>query len=141
MGARPMDILGEMVKGVPSFLAYLALGIGLLVVFFMIYLWVTPHDELRLIRGGNSAATLSLAGAVLGFLFPLGMIIAQHATLLNVAFWGVVALIVQILAFFLARALVPGLPQAIEGGKNSAGGFAGLVALSIGILNAACQIP
>ena len=136
-----MDVLSEMVKGLPSFLAYLALGLGLLVAFFVIYLWVTPHDELRLIRSGNSAATLSLAGAVLGFLFPLGMVIAQHATLASVAFWGIVALIVQILAFFVARALIPGLPQAIEGGKTSVGGFTGLVALAIGILNASCQIP
>ena len=136
-----MDVLSEMVKGLPSFLAYLALGLGLLVAFFVIYLWVTPHDELRLIRGGNSAATLSVAGAVLGFLIPLGMVIAQHATLASVAFWGVVALIVQILAFFVARALIPGLSQAIESGKTSVGGFTGLVALAVGILNAACQIP
>jgi putative membrane protein len=127
-------------KGVLPFLQYLALGSGLLVAFFLIYLWVTPHDELRLIRGGNAAAALSLAGAVIGFVLPLGIVIAHHATLLKVAFWGVVALVVQIVAFFIARALMPGLPQAIEGGKVSVGGFSGLVALAIGILNAACQI-
>ena len=127
-------------KGVPNFLVYLALGFALLVAFFVIYLWVTPHDELRLIRGGNSAAALSLGGAVLGFLFPLGMVIAHNATLLSVAFWGIVALIVQIIAFFIARALMPGLPKEIEGGKISVGAFAGLVSLAIGILNAACQV-
>jgi putative membrane protein len=127
-------------KGVPNFLLYLALGLGLLVAFFVVYLWVTPHDELRLIRGGNSAAAMSLGGAVLGFIFPLGMVIAHHATYAAVAFWGIVALIVQVLAFFLARALMPGLPQAIEGGKNSVGAFSGLVAITVGILNAACQI-
>ncbi len=127
-------------KGVPNFLLYLALGFGLLVAFFVIYLWVTPQDELRLIRGGNSAAALSLGGAVLGFLFPLGMVIAHNATLMSVAFWGIVALTVQIIAFFIARALMPGLPRSIEDGKVSVGAFAGLVSLSIGILNAACQI-
>ncbi len=132
--------LAEFFKGVPNFLAYLALGFGLLAAFFIIYLWVTHHDEMRLIRGGNSAAALSLAGAVLGFMFPLGMVIAHHATLAKVAFWGIVALIVQIVAYFIARAIMPGLPQAIEGGKVSVGAFSGLVSLSIGILNAACQI-
>jgi putative membrane protein len=127
-------------KGVPAFLQYLALGGGLLIAFFLIYLWVTPHDELRLIRGGNSAAAMSLAGAVIGFVLPLGIVIAHHATLMKVAFWGVVALVVQIIAFFIARALMPGLPQAIESGKVSVGAFSGLVALAIGILNAACQI-
>lgn len=127
-------------KGVLPFLQYLALGFGLLVAFFLIYLWVTPHDELRLIRGGNAAAAISLSGAIIGFVLPLGIVIAHHATLLRVAFWGVVALVVQIIAFFIARALMPGLPQAIEGGKVSVGAFSGLVALAIGILNAACQI-
>lgn len=130
----------ELFKGVPNFLLYLAVGSVLLVAFFVIYLWVTPHDELRLIRGGNSAAALSLGGAVIGFMLPLGMVIAHHATIGKVAFWGVVALIVQVVAFFIARALMPGLPQAIESGKNSVGAFSGLVALAIGILNAACQI-
>jgi len=55
-------------------------------------------------------------------------------------FWGVVALVVQIVAFFIARLLVPGLPQHIERGNSSAGAMAGLVSLAIGILNAACQI-
>jgi len=127
-------------KGVPSFLLYLALGAGLLVAFFVVYLWVTPHDELRLIRGGNTAAALGFGGAVIGFILPLGMVIAHHATYLSVAFWGVVALIVQIVAFFIARALMPGLPQSIETGNVAVGGFSGLVSLTIGILNAACQI-
>ena len=130
----------SILKGVPDFLQYLALGFGLLAVFFVIYLWVTPQDELRLIRGGNGAAALSLGGAVVGFMLPLGMVIAHHATLLQVAFWGVVALIVQIVAFYIARALIPGLPQAIEDGKTSVGAFSGLVSLAVGILNAACQI-
>ncbi len=127
-------------KGVPNFLLYLALGSALLVAFFVVYLWVTPHDELRLIRGGNSAAALSLGGAVVGFILPLGMVIAHHGTILSVAFWGIVALIVQVIASFVARALMPGLPQSIEGGKVSVGAFSGLVSLTIGILNAACQI-
>lgn len=130
---------GELLKGLPGFLQYLALGLVLLAIFFAVYLWVTPHDELRLIRAGNSAAALSLAGAVVGFILPLGMVIAQHAKLANVAMWGVVALIVQVLAFFLARALMPGLCRAIEDGKVSVGAFSGMVALTIGILNAACQ--
>jgi putative membrane protein len=132
--------LAEFFKGVPNFLAYLALGFGLLAAFFVVYLWVTHHDEMRLIRGGNGAAALSLAGAVIGFMFPLGMVIAHHATLAKVAFWGVIALIVQILAYFVARAIIPDMPQAIEQGKVSVGAFSGLVALAIGILNAACQI-
>ena len=126
-------------KGLPLFLAYLALGLGLLIAFCVVYLWVTPQDEMRLIRAGNTAAVLSLGGAVLGFIVPLAMVIAHQAKLGNVVLWGVVAIVVQVLAFFVARALVSGLPKAIEDGKISVGAFAGLVSLAVGILNAACQ--
>jgi putative membrane protein len=131
--------IGALVQGLPEFLLYLAVGFALLVAFVFIYTFVTPFDELRLIRGGNIAATLSLGGAVIGFLLPLSIVIARHANIAAVVLWGVVALVVQLLAFFVARALVPGLPQSIEGNKASAGAFAGLTALAIGILNAACQ--
>ncbi len=126
-------------KGLPMFFAYLALGLVLLTIFSFVYLWVTPQDELALIRAGNTAAVLSLGGAVLGFILPLGMVIAQHAKIGNVVLWGVIALVVQVLAFFVARALMPGLSKSIEDGKVAVGAFSGLVSLSIGILNAACQ--
>lgn len=126
-------------KGLPMFFAYLALALVLLAIFSFVYLWVTPQDEIALIRAGNTAAVLSLGGAVLGFILPLGMVIAQHAKIGNVVLWGVIALVVQVLAFFVARALMPGLSKSIEDGKVSVGAFSGLVSLSIGILNAACQ--
>lgn len=130
---------GELLKGLLEFLLYLGVGFGLLVAFVFIYTWVTPLDELRLIRAGNTAACLSLGGAVIGFLLPLAIVMARHANIANVALWGAVALIVQLLAFFVARALVPGLAQSINEGKASAGAVAGVTALAIGILNAAAQ--
>lgn len=129
----------ELLQGLPGFLLYLGVGFGLLVIFVLVYTWVTPLDELRLIRTGNAAACLSLGGAVIGFLLPLAIVMAHHAKIANVVLWGAVALIVQLLAFFIARALFPGLPKSINDGKVSGGAFAGLVALAVGILNAAAQ--
>ena len=44
----------------------LAAGL-LLFVFFLIYSWATPFDEILLIRQGNVAAACSLGGAMIGF--------------------------------------------------------------------------
>jgi len=134
-----MESFGDLLKNVPEFMLYLAIGFVLLAAFFLVYLWITPHDELRLIRAGNSAAALSLAGAVVGFMLPLAIVLSRHANTRAIILWGVVALIIQVVAFFIARAMVPDLPKAIEDGKISVGAFSGLVALAIGILNAACQ--
>lgn len=38
--------------------------------FLLVYLKVEPHDELALIRSGNNAAAVSLAGTPFGFLSP-----------------------------------------------------------------------
>ena len=40
----------------PNFLAYLGTAIALLAVFVTIYLYVTPYDEIALIRNNNTAA-------------------------------------------------------------------------------------
>jgi putative membrane protein len=53
--------------GIPSFLAYFALAVLLLVLFIRIYTWVTPHDEFGLIRANNPAAAIAFAGALIGF--------------------------------------------------------------------------
>ncbi len=136
-----MDGLNEILRGLPHFLAYFAGGFVLTAAFFVIYLWITPQNELRLIRSGNGAAAVSLGGALIGFLLPLASVIVHSANARDMALWGVVALIVQVIGYFIVRLLVPGLPQAIEGNKMSVGAFAGTISLGIGILNAACMTP
>ena len=45
----------------PNFLAYLGTAIVLLAVFVTIYVYVTPYDEINLIRNNNTAAAISLS--------------------------------------------------------------------------------
>ncbi len=134
-------MLAEILKDLPNFLAYFGSSIVLTAVFLFIYLWITPHDELSLLRGGNSAAAVSLAGAMIGFLLPLASVITHSRGVRDMAMWGVVALIMQIAGFFVARVLVPGLPKQIEDGKMSIAAFAATISLGIGIINAACITP
>jgi hypothetical protein len=54
----------------PAFLAYFAVAMVLLALFLLVYLNVTPYHEMALIRAGNSAAAVSLSGALLGFAMP-----------------------------------------------------------------------
>ena len=47
----------------PNFIAYFAGGSLLAAIFVLLYTNLTPHREIALIRGGNSAAAIALAGA------------------------------------------------------------------------------
>ena len=123
----------------PNFLAYLATAIVLLVAFVTIYLYVTPYDEIALIRGNNTAAAFSLSGALLGFAMPIANVIAHSDTLLDLAVWGVVAGVVQLLAWGVARVALPQLQENIAAGRTAPATFVAALSITVGLLNAACM--
>ena len=123
----------------PNFLAYLGAAIVLLVAFMAIYLRVTPYDEIALIRKNNVAAAISLSGALLGFAMPIANVIAHSDTLLDLAVWGVIAGIVQLLAWLVARVALPRLKEAIEAGLVAPATFVAALSVTVGLLNAACM--
>ena len=67
-----MDFVKFSLSGFDEFLIYAGLAIAFIYVYMMVYLWVTPYSELKLIKDGNVAAAISLSGSVLGVTFPLG---------------------------------------------------------------------
>jgi len=129
---------GNYLVTLPLFLLYFGSSLALTVVFLGIYQWITPHHEMRLIREGNAAAAVSLAGAGLGFILPLSSAIANSQNLSDMLVWGVVAMIVQLLTFAVARLLKPELCTRISEGSMAAGTFLAAMSLGVGVLNAAC---
>lgn len=123
----------------PAFLAYFAVAIVLFALFLLVYLNVTPYHEVALIRAGNSAAAVSLAGAVLGFAMPVANVIAHSDTLIDLAAWGAIAAVVQLLAYLLTRFALPQLVQDIPAGRMAPAIFLAVVSLTVGLINAACM--
>jgi putative membrane protein len=134
-----MDIIQSSIGGLPAFLTYLAASLALLALFIMIYIWITPYKELTLIREGNVAAAASLSGTILGFVIPLAHSVAQSVNLMDMALWGLIALVVQLLVFFSVTRLIPGIARDIPAGKVAPGILLGALSLGTGILNAACM--
>ena len=104
--------LSESLAGLPAFFLYFALSLSLLAVFLAVYLAITPYRELTLIREGNAAAAISLAGAIIGFVLPLARAVTQSVSALDLVAWGGVALVVQVVVFFLVGKLVPRFAEA-----------------------------
>ena len=132
-------MLTQSLAGLPAFLSYFAAAIGLLALFLLIYVFMTPYREITLIRQGNTAAAASLSGTVLGFVLPLASAIAHSVGLADMAIWGLVALIIQLLVYLAARLLLPDLARDVPAGKVATGVFLGALSLAIGMLNAACM--
>ena len=134
-----LDTALSSLTGLPSFLAYFALAIVSLLLFIRLYSWVTPHDEFGLIRANNPAAAVAFAGALIGFAWPLSSAITHSLSLLDCAIWGAVALVVQVLTFFVSQLALKQLPERITKGDIAAGIFSAGCSISVGMLNAACM--
>ena len=122
-----------------SFAAYLATAVILTLLYVIIYISVTPHAEIKLIRENNISAALAFSGSLIGFALPLSIVIAHSSALLDCALWGLVAIIVQVLVYFLVRIPVPGISKRIEDGETASGLWLAGASLAGGILNAACM--
>lgn len=131
----------ESLATLPSFGVYLGLSLALTALFLLLYTLITPYNEIRLIRQGQSAPALSLGGAILGFIIPLTSVIRNCVSPMDLIVWGIIALVVQLLAFLLVRLLIPGLIAGITEGKNAHGIFLGAVSVAMGLLSGACITP
>ena len=123
--------------GLDNFLVYLTVSLAYLAVFVAIYLRVTPYREIELIRQGNMAAAFSLSGSILGFVIPLAASVQHSVSLVDMAIWGLIAMLVQVAAFVVARLLIPSISEDIPANKTSVGFFVGSLSLGVGLLNAA----
>ncbi len=132
-----MQIIGASLNGLPWFLAYLATAVVLTLIYVIVYMWVTPHPEIKLIRENNLAASLAFAGSLVGFSLPLASAIAQSVALVDCVVWGLIAIVVQIAVFFLVRLPIPRISERIENGEMASGLWLGAASLAGGLLNAA----
>lgn len=126
-------------QGLPAFATYFAIGVGFVALFLSIYVWITPHREVALIRAGNAAAAVSLSGALIGYCLPLASALSHSVAPLDLALWAGVALLAQLVAYAVARLLLPGYPRRIEEGELAAAITGASVHVGIGLLNAAAM--
>jgi putative membrane protein len=123
-----------------AFASFFATAVALLLAFIAIYVRITPYNELSLIREGNMAAAVSLAGAVIGFALPISVSVAVSHSLYAMLAWGVVASVVQLLTFIATRLALPRLNESIPQGKVASGVLLASLAIGVGILNAGCIV-
>ena len=132
-----MEIFGYLLSELPWFLAHMATALALTLFYVVIYMWVTPHPAIKLIRENNMAASLAFAGSLIGFCMPLAIAITNSVSLVDVLIWGVVALLVQIAIFYLVRLPIPKISERIEKGEMASGLWLGVTSSAGGLLNAA----
>lgn len=134
-----MDFIKFSLSGFDEFLIYAGLAVVFVYAYMILYLWITPYNELKLIKEGNVAAAVSLSGAVLGFTFPLAAAIRNSLNPWDMMLWGVIAALVQILVYVAVRYTLLNVVRRIPDGQVATGIVLAAISVSAGILNAACM--
>ena len=130
-------VLQSLMSGLPVMLLHFAVTIVMLVIGIRIYTLITPYNEFELIREGNVAAAISLAGACLGLAIPLAFCMAASVNTLDIVLWGAAALVIQLLGFRVTDWLLKDLPARIVAGETGAAILLVGVKLSVASINAA----
>ena len=106
--------------GFPTTLLHAGVTLLILVLGAGIYILLTPHKEIRLIREGNAAAAVAFAGVLVGLAVPLAVSLSVSTSLKDIVLWGVATVVLQLLAFRVVDVLLTGLPQRIREGEVAA---------------------
>ena len=110
-----MDIaIQTFVKGFPDFLIHGGVTLALLMAGCIVHMLLTPMKEMQLIRAGNVSAGISVGAVIVGLAVPMSACLATATTVYDILIWGVVAILLQVLAFRASDLLLRDLPKRIE---------------------------
>lgn len=130
-------VIQSFLSGLPILLLHFSLTILMLGLGATIYVLVTPYHEIKLIKQGNSAAALSLSGALIGMGLPLSVAMAGSVNALDILVYGAVSLVLQLAAYRFTDFVLKGIPERIENGEISAAITMVGIKISISLINAA----
>ncbi len=102
------------VKGFPEFMLHGGVTLALLITGCVVHVLLTPMKELKLIREGNISAGISLSAVIVGLAVPMSACLVTALSVYDILIWGVVAILLQLLAFRAADLILRDLPRRIE---------------------------
>jgi len=127
-------IIQSIINGVPVLALHLVTSFAMLIAGMGVYMWMTPYEDIRLVREGNTAAAVALGGAFLGLAIPLAGSLAGSVTSLDILLWGVITVVVQLICFKVVDLVLRGLPKRIAAGEMAAAIFLAFVKVSAGAI-------
>lgn len=119
-----------------STLSYIGVASLLLIIGIILFEVSTKNKEFELIKNGNKAAVYAFGGRILGLGIVLYSSIANSVSLLDMMIWGSLAIVIQILLFYLAEWLTPkfNIRKAIDEDNQAVGLFLLFLSIAIGLI-------
>lgn len=122
-----------------STVSYIGLAIVLLIIGIILFEVTTKNKEFELIKNGNKAAVYAFGGRILGLAIVLYSSISNSVNIFDMMIWGSIAIVMQIIIFYLAELLTPkfNITKAIDDDNQAVGLFLLFLSISIGLIIAA----
>ena len=130
-------VFQSILSGAPFLLLHAGVTIAMLIVGLVLYMWMTPYEDLGQIREGNTAAGIALGGATLGMAIPLAITLRGSVNIWDIVLWGILIVILQMAVFKIVDLILKGLPKRIEDGEVGAAVVLASAKISVGVINAA----
>ena len=127
-------IIQSIISGAPVLALHLVTTFAILIGGMGIYMWITPYEDIKLVREGNTAAAVALGGAFLGLAIPLAGSLAGSVTSLDILLWGLITLVLQLVCFKVVDLVLRDLPKRIANGEMAAAIFLAFVKVSAGAI-------
>lgn len=124
-----------------AFLTWFGVAAVFALGFAVLYAWVTPHNELKLIREGNVAAAVAYIGTMVGYALVTSSILSHSVSIFDFMGWALIAAVVQLLAFFVARLILGDIKARFERGDLATGLIVAGISITAGLINAGCMTP
>jgi putative membrane protein len=132
----PTAIASGLQSGLPVLLVQFLVTVALWVVGIACYTAITPFRERALVARGNTAGGIVYSGSVIALAIPLAATLATSTAVLDIIVWGIVALILQLLAFAFATLIFRHLRPEIEAGNVAAALSLVGLQIAVALLNA-----
>jgi putative membrane protein len=130
-------VIQSFLAGFPVLMLHSSVTLAILVVGVFVYIKITPYDDIALIKVGNTAAAVSLSGAIIGFALPLAFAMASSITVYEILIWGPVTLLLQLVAYRITDAVLSDLPKRIVEGEIGPAIFLVSIKIAVAAINAA----
>ena len=130
-------IFDSLLTGLPFLILHSSVTFLMLAIALRIYMWVTPFDEMALIKSGNTAAAVTLSGAVVGFAIPLAITLKTSLNLWDIVIWSAVTLILMLLAYRIMDFVVRDFERRVEADELGPAILLASVKIAVGIITAA----
>jgi putative membrane protein len=132
----PTAIANGLQSGLPVLLLQFLVTVALWAVGIACYAAITPFREREMVARGNPAGGIVSAGSMIALAIPLAATLATSTAVLDIIVWGIVALILQLLAFAVATLVFHHLRPEIEAGNVAAALSLVGVQIAVALLNA-----